>query len=64
MKITNKMLQPVIGFLKKEDGPTAVECALLLGLIIVICLVAIHTAQMPQDRSMEPRVVNLSNQSG
>jgi pilus assembly protein Flp/PilA len=28
-------------FLKAEEGPTAVEYAVLLGLIIVACLVAI-----------------------
>jgi pilus assembly protein Flp/PilA len=30
-----------IEFLKQEDGPTAVEYAVLLGLILVACLVAI-----------------------
>ena len=28
-------------FLKREDGPTAVEYAVMLALIIVVCLVAI-----------------------
>lgn len=28
-------------FLAKEDGPTAVEYAVMLALIIVVCLVAI-----------------------
>jgi pilus assembly protein Flp/PilA len=28
-------------FLKTEDGPTAVEYAVMLALIIVVCLVAI-----------------------
>src|SRR5437667_255598 len=31
----------VVEFLKKEEGPTAVEYAVLLGLIIVACLVTI-----------------------
>ncbi len=30
-------------FLKSEDGPTAVEYAVMLALIIVVCLVAIQT---------------------
>jgi pilus assembly protein Flp/PilA len=30
-----------VEFLKKEEGPTAVEYAVLLGLIVVACLVAI-----------------------
>jgi pilus assembly protein Flp/PilA len=31
----------VADFLKREDGPTAVEYAVMLALIIVVCLVAI-----------------------
>jgi pilus assembly protein Flp/PilA len=30
-------------FLKNEDGPTAVEYAVMLALIIVVCIVAIST---------------------
>jgi pilus assembly protein Flp/PilA len=33
----------VISFLKKEDGPTAVEYAVMLSLIIVVCIAAITT---------------------
>jgi pilus assembly protein Flp/PilA len=33
--------QFVIEFLKKEDGPTAVEYAVMLALIIVVCIGAI-----------------------
>ena len=35
------MFQKTIRFLKREDGPTAVEYAVMLALIIVICLAAI-----------------------
>jgi pilus assembly protein Flp/PilA len=34
-------LQKVAQFLKAEDGPTAVEYAVMLALIVVVCLVAI-----------------------
>ncbi len=34
---------PVINFLKGEDGPTAVEYAVMLALIIVVCIGAITT---------------------
>ena len=30
-------------FLKSEDGPTAVEYAVMLSLIIVVCLTAVTT---------------------
>jgi pilus assembly protein Flp/PilA len=33
----------VIGFLKREDGPTAVEYACMLALIIIVCVVSITT---------------------
>jgi pilus assembly protein Flp/PilA len=33
--------QSIVKFVKAEDGPTAVEYAVMLALIIVVCLVAI-----------------------
>ena len=33
----------VVRFLKREDGPTAVEYAVMLALIIVVCLTAVTT---------------------
>jgi pilus assembly protein Flp/PilA len=33
----------VVTFLKKEDGPTAVEYAVMLALVIVVCIAAITT---------------------
>jgi pilus assembly protein Flp/PilA len=33
----------VVDFLKGEDGPTAVEYAVMLALIIVVCIGAITT---------------------
>ena len=38
----NKIQTQVVEFLKKEDGPTAVEYAVMLALIIVVCLAAIQ----------------------
>ncbi len=32
---------PVLAFLKNEDGPTAVEYAIMMALIIVICVFSI-----------------------
>jgi pilus assembly protein Flp/PilA len=36
-----KLLQRIAQFLKAEEGPTAVEYAVMLALIVVVCLVAI-----------------------
>jgi pilus assembly protein Flp/PilA len=33
--------QPLRDFLRSEDGPTAVEYAVMLALIVVVCLVSI-----------------------
>ncbi len=38
-----KTLKNVVTFLKREDGPTAVEYAVMLALIIVVCIAAITT---------------------
>jgi pilus assembly protein Flp/PilA len=37
------LTQNVLNFLKREDGPTAVEYAVMLALIIVVCIAAITT---------------------
>jgi pilus assembly protein Flp/PilA len=36
-----RVIQSVKQFLEAEDGPTAVEYAVMLALIIVVCLTAI-----------------------
>jgi len=37
-----KLRDSVVNFIKKEDGPTAVEYAVMLALIIVVCIAAIR----------------------
>ena len=32
----------LVSFVKKEDGPTAVEYAVMLALIVVVCISAIN----------------------
>jgi pilus assembly protein Flp/PilA len=36
-----RFVESVKNFLKREDGPTAVEYAVMLALIIVVCITAI-----------------------
>ena len=36
-----KLRESVDNFIEKEDGPTAVEYAVMLALIIVVCITAI-----------------------
>jgi pilus assembly protein Flp/PilA len=40
-KPMGKWLQEFVQFLEAEDGPTAVEYAVMLALIVVVCLAAI-----------------------
>jgi pilus assembly protein Flp/PilA len=39
----SRFVTPLVRFLKKEEGPTAVEYAVMLALIIVVCIAAITT---------------------
>jgi pilus assembly protein Flp/PilA len=36
-----KFQERIVNFIKREDGPTAVEYAVMLALIIVVCITAI-----------------------
>ena len=38
-----KLLKKVQRFLVSEDGPTAVEYAVMLALIVIVCLAAIQS---------------------
>ena len=38
-----KLFSGAVSFLKREDGPTAVEYAVMLALIIVVCITAVTT---------------------
>jgi pilus assembly protein Flp/PilA len=37
----SRFTRPAVSFLKDESGPTAVEYAVMLALIIVVCIAAI-----------------------
>ena len=40
-KLMRRLASLVLDFLRKEDGPTAVEYAVMLALIILVCFAAI-----------------------
>ena len=48
-----KWLQEFVQFLKAEDGPTAVEYAVMLALIVVVCLVAITAMGTAANKTLE-----------
>jgi len=37
-----RFTQSIVNFIQREDGPTAVEYAVMLALIIVVCIAAIQ----------------------
>jgi pilus assembly protein Flp/PilA len=39
----NSLAKKIVLFLKKQDGPTSVEYAVMLSLIIVVCIAAVTT---------------------
>ena len=41
--MSRQLMARAIRFLKQEDGPTAVEYAVMLALIVVVCIAAITT---------------------
>ena len=48
--MTRLLPRSVVRFLKKDEGVTAVECALMLALVVVICLVALTPTSPPAGR--------------
>ena len=38
----NYLQNKIVQFLKSEDGPTAVEYAVMLALIVIVCITAIQ----------------------
>jgi len=46
-----RLQQWVCEFVQREDGPTAVEYAVMLALIIVVCIAAITTLGQNADNT-------------
>jgi len=56
-----KFANSIVEFLKEEDGPTAVEYAVMLALIVVVCLTAITnvgTAASAQFQAVATRIAS------
>jgi pilus assembly protein Flp/PilA len=56
-------LKKTVRFLKQEDGPTAVEYAVMLALIIVVCLVAITTLGSNANKTFGNVALNTATSS-
>jgi pilus assembly protein Flp/PilA len=55
-----KWQERVAHFLRAEDGPTAVEYAVMLALIIVVCLVAIQTIGTNANKTFSNVALNVA----
>lgn len=56
----NRMRGTIVRFLKQEDGPTAVEYAVMLALIIVVCIAAITTVGKSANSTFANASLNLA----
>jgi pilus assembly protein Flp/PilA len=57
------LVDTVREFLRREDGPTAVEYAVMLALIIVVCIAAITTLGNNTKNTMESVAGTLGSSS-
>jgi pilus assembly protein Flp/PilA len=58
------LVQSVVRFLEREDGPTAVEYAVMLALIIVVCIVAITAMGTNANKTFANVALNTAVSSG
>jgi pilus assembly protein Flp/PilA len=58
-----KFAQGVVNFMKREDGPTAVEYAVMLALIIVVCITAITAIGTNANKTFQNVADNLTTAS-
>jgi pilus assembly protein Flp/PilA len=58
------LAQAVVNFLRQEDGPTAVEYAVMLALIIVVCITAITALGTNANKTFSNVALNTAVSSG
>lgn len=56
-----KIVSSVVGFLREEDGPTAVEYAVMLALIVVVCLTAITSVGTAASAKFKAVATSINN---
>ena len=55
------IITKVQNFLKSEDGPTAVEYAIMLALIVIVCLTAIQAVGTTANTAFQQVTTDLNN---
>ena len=56
-------LTAIAQFVQKEDGPTAVEYAVMLALIVVVCIAAITTLGQNANNTFNNVALNTATSS-
>jgi len=59
-----RFLGAVVRFVREEDGPTAVEYAVMLALIIVVCITAITTLGTNAECTFNNTSLNIAAGNG
>jgi pilus assembly protein Flp/PilA len=59
--VMKKFATKVQRFLVSEDGPTAVEYAVMLALIVIVCLTAIQSIGQNANSAFEDIATDLNN---
>ena len=49
----HRLTSPIVRFLRNEAGPTAVEYAIMLALIVIVCIAAIASIGQNIDETAE-----------
>ena len=62
--MSSHLYRALKNFLRREDGPTAVEYAVMLALIIVVCITAITTVGTKTNATFNTVGSQLGNISG
>jgi len=55
-----RLFEKAYQFLREEDGPTAVEYAVMLALIIVVCITAITTLGTNANQTFSNTSLNIA----
>ena len=61
--MVSRLKTSVVNFLRREDGPTAVEYAVMLALIIVVCITAITAIGTNANKTFQNVADNLTTAS-
>lgn len=59
-----KFAAQVVDFLKEEDGPTAVEYAVMLAMIVVVCIGAVGLVGERAEQTFDNVIAELDAAAG